>query len=126
MIRMIHGSTRIGVNIYSPRNGAFQTDEAIEQRLVELGVAAYVTPPTPIIRSVSSPPVVPAYDITMKMDALRAVMKEHGVPFVLGMSKVDAVAALDARFGITSAPQAASAKAIDSTPPTLGVADPVV
>lgn len=44
MIRMTHGSTRIGVEIYTSKSGAFQADEATERRLVSLGVAVWVLP----------------------------------------------------------------------------------
>lgn len=43
MIRMVQGSTRIGLNLYSASSGAFETDAATEKRLVSLGVAVYVT-----------------------------------------------------------------------------------
>ena len=120
MIRMIHGSTRIGVDIYSPRNGAFQADEATEHRLVSLGVAAYVAPPEPgaLPKPTEDNALPPDYDATMKMDQLRAIMKEHGVPFTLGMSKADAVAALDAHFGFQPEDD-------DEAPPALGVGVPV-
>ena len=42
MIRMVQGSTRVGLNLHSASTGAFSADQATEDRLVSLGVAVRV------------------------------------------------------------------------------------
>ncbi|MBO6266901.1 MAG: hypothetical protein J6M06_01580 [Synergistaceae bacterium] len=55
MIRMINGSTRIGLNLYTAASGPFDADAATEKRLVSLGVAEYVTEKSPTPTETGAP-----------------------------------------------------------------------
>lgn len=119
MIRMINGSTRIGLNLYTAASGPFVTDEATEKRLVSLGAAEYVaeTPPTPAgmgapaagssgagndnpdaengAAGQETPEDGTAY-ADMKAPALRNLMKERGLPCKVGIKNAEMIAALEA------------------------------
>lgn len=119
MIRMINGSTRIGLNLYNAASGPFVTDEATEKRLVSLGAAEYVaeTPPTPAETGApaagssgagndnpdtengtagqETPEDGTAY-ADMKAPALRNLMKERGLPCKVGIKNAEMIAALEA------------------------------
>jgi len=61
----------------------------------------------------------PEYSVAMKAAELRELMEECQLPFKVGMSKADMVAALDAYFGDEPEED-------EETPPNIGVEDPVV
>lgn len=60
---------------------------------------------------------IPEYSTDMKVTELREILEECQIPFKVGMSKADMVAALDAYF---------EDEADDDTPPALGAEDPIV
>ena len=67
---------------------------------------------------------IPAYDIDMKADQLRSLLKRHDIPCNFGMSKADMVAALDAVFRPEQPAEEASGNG--EAPPELGAEGPVV
>jgi len=67
---------------------------------------------------------IPAYDIDMKADQLRSLLKRHDIPCNFGMSKADMVAALDAVFRPEQPAEEASGSG--EAPPELGAEGPVV
>jgi hypothetical protein len=62
----------------------------------------------------------PAYDADTKIDELRALMRECGLPYRVGMTKAEMVAALDEFFS-----EAGGDGGDDETPPDVGAEDPV-
>lgn len=125
MIRIINGTTRIGNEVFTSSSGNIEADEAVESRLVSLGIAEYVTPvATPITDDFKSVPSenaseteepaeslyegeadeavddtsIPEYSIDSPMSELRALMKENGLSAKVGITKADMVAALDEIF----------------------------
>ena len=85
-----------------------EVDNALAQRLVEKGVAAYVTPPVdtqPVMEYDNQPdeepaaePVGKAYDIGMTAKELREIAAGYGLTFKQGMSKAEMVEKLDTLF----------------------------
>ena len=86
-----------------------EVDDALAQRLVEKGVAAYVTPPVdtqPVMEYDTNPDEGPAaaepmgkdYDIGMTAKELREIAAGYGLTFKQGMSKAEMVEKLDALF----------------------------
>jgi hypothetical protein len=86
-----------------------EVDEALAQRLVEKGVAAYVTPPvdTPSVmeydthpdeESAAAEPTGKAYHIGMTAKELREIGEGYGLTFKQGISKAEMVEKLDALF----------------------------
>jgi hypothetical protein len=74
---------------------------------------------------------IPKYSADMKAAKLRELMEGCGLTYMVGMSKVDMVAALDAYFGVKKADGDENTDDADDTdddggPPNLGAADPVV
>lgn len=59
----------------------------------------------------------PSYSVVMKVDELRALLNEHGVPYRVGMTKADMVAALDERFS--------GGEDDGEAPPALAAEEPV-
>ena len=58
-----------------------------------------------------------SYNVVMKVDELRALLNEHGVPYRVGMTKADMVAALDEYFS--------GGEDDGETPPALAAEEPV-
>lgn len=86
-----------------------EVDEAQAQRLVEKGVAVYVTPPVdtqpvmvydnhPDAEPVVAEPMGKAYHIGMTAKELRDIAKDYGLTFKQGISKAEMVEKLDAFF----------------------------
>ena len=86
-----------------------EVDEALAQRLVEEGVAAYVTPPVdtqPVMEYDNHPdeepaaaePVAKAYHIGMTAKELREIAAGYGLTFKQGISKAEMLEKLDALF----------------------------
>lgn len=86
-----------------------EVDEALAQRLVEKGVAAYVTPPVdtqPVMEYDTQPdeepaaaePTGKAYHIGMTAKELREIAADYGLTFKQGISKAEMVEKLDALF----------------------------
>ena len=86
-----------------------EVDEDLAQRLVEKGVAAYVTPPVdtqpvmeydnqPHTESVAAEPMGKAYHIGMTAKELREIGASYGLTFKQGISKAEIVEKLDALF----------------------------
>ena len=87
----------------------FSLTPAQEKRLVEKGVAAYVTPPVdtqpvmeydnqPATESAAAEPAGKAYHIGMTAKELREIGASYGLTFKQGISKAEIVEKLDALF----------------------------
>ena len=80
-----------------------EVDAALAARLVEKGVAEYVTPPIktpdPVERN------VPAYSEENNAKYLRELGKEHGLNFKANATKAEMLAALDEIFGVGTDPE---------------------
>lgn len=72
----------------------FELSEAQEARLVGLGVAIYVDGGSPALPEGGT--AAPLYSVDMKADELRAIAKDMGLTFKVGMSKAEMVEALEA------------------------------
>ena len=86
-----------------------EVGEALAQRLVEKGVAAYVTPPVdtqPVVvydnrpdeEPAAAEPAVKAYHSGMTAKELREIAAGYGLTFKQGTSKAEMVEKLDALF----------------------------
>ena len=86
-----------------------EVDDALAQRLVEKGVAAYVTPlvDTPVemeydnqpaTETAATEPEGKAYHIGMTAKELREIGEGYGLKFKQGISKAEMVERLDALF----------------------------
>ena len=136
------GKTSISI---TNADGVQNLPEDVEARLVSEGGAQYVnrsvTPDKPV-NVVATPPKqpspekpgdnipneddgsngkteaheTPSYNVDMKSTELREIMDDCGIPFKVGMSKADMVAALDDYFGEESD---------EEEPPDLGAEDPI-
>lgn len=100
MIKMKYGiyGLREGdtVKPMTPDSGPFNVPEAEERRLVDMGVAEVVHPTatTPVIKAVQAGP--PAYDVTMKFDALKKIALEgYGIDASGAKSKAEVVRMID-------------------------------
>jgi hypothetical protein len=89
---------------------------------------ASVSPPKtkPGAQSAADAPEKPAYDADTKIDELRALMREHGLPYRVGMTKAEMAAALDEIFsdagnGAEESPAGDDGEA----PPNIGGEGPV-
>lgn len=101
MIRMKSGV--YGKKMIRPEDGPFSLSAKEEARLVERGVAEYVGesvyPPT----VPADEPVKPMEDMTLA--ELRAMGKEYGLTFKVGMTKAAMVEAIKAEIMAEQAPQ---------------------
>lgn len=106
-----------GIYPKSAGDPPFEVDDAKADRLVALGVAAYVTTKENPVKAVAAPDKrenktetgkttsdgneggKPSYNSKMKADELKALLKKYELPFKVGMSKDIMVAALDEFFG---------------------------
>ena len=86
-----------------------EVDDALAQRLMEKGVAAYVTPPVdtqpvmeydnqPAMETAAAEPEGKAYHIGMTAKELREIGEGYGLKFKQGISKAEMVERLDALF----------------------------
>lgn len=95
MIKMIAGKTGVLVNgIVVPKtkeSDPFSSTPEHEARLVDLGLAKYVSEPAPVAEGGEG---VALED--MKADDLRALGKEYGLSFKVGMKKADMIEAIKA------------------------------
>lgn len=107
MIKMIAGVFGLPVNgvvkAMDKNSDAFEASPEQEARLVQMGLAEYVTDGTPIgfdeapdDLTEDEAPETPLEDMSAK--ELRALGKEYGLTFKVGMSKAEMVAALDAHI----------------------------
>lgn len=92
---------RSAVPAAPPSEGAFDGMAGVDTLAVEEGAEAEERN-------------LPYYSVSMKVDQLRALLAQFGIPCRVGMSKADMVAALDALFSA------------DGAPPDLGAEGPVV
>ena len=100
MIKMkygIYGLREDGtVKPMTPDSGPFNVPEAEERRLVDMGVAekVYPTASAPAAKAVQAKP--PAYDVTMKFDALKKIAFEgYGIDASGAKSKAEVVSMID-------------------------------
>ena len=151
IVNGVYGYRPAGSKYIEPKRAGdppFTVDDEKAARLVSLKVAVYVdtdnylpdtgvatantdkentnavdnipeeeTPPTGDITT----PEKPVYNTDMKAAELREIMEECQLPFKVGMSKVDMVAALDEYFG----DEAEEPEDADELP-DIGAEDPVV
>lgn len=121
----------------------FEVEDTQAEHLVAIKVAVYADPEsvvkevatgteddgkkTPGVNMVSTengsqgketPPETPKYNIDMKAAELREILESCQLPFKVGMSKADMVAALDAYFE--------DEVEDEDAPPALGAEDPIV
>ncbi len=76
----------------------FSLEPEQEKRLVEQGVAVYVSSDTAqkeLPELPSDVTAIPEYSVDMKPDELRAIAKQMGLTFKFGTSKADMVAAMN-------------------------------
>ncbi|MDR1158352.1 MAG: hypothetical protein LBK75_08655 [Oscillospiraceae bacterium] len=120
IINGVYGHRLAGTKAVDPKQAGdppFEVDDGEAERLVSLGVAAYV-PAAPVATSqegesdagaTTDPPdesggtegtedPPPDYSADMSAEALRDLMSEYGLPVKAGMSKANMVAALDEYF----------------------------
>ncbi len=153
MIRIKCGTCGTSQGYKTAADGKLTLPREEEARLVARGVADYVTRPilnaasdvgAPAGAAAESGPGatmpdngiaaegatadgsanIPAYDIDMKADHLRSLLKQFEIPLRAGMSKQEMVAALDAVFK----PEQPAGEDLDGgeAPPELGAEEPVV
>lgn len=120
--------TNIGVKVKSPNDDAFEVDDNEAKRLVELGVAkcvgdmpvatnaenanednASVNPiksesPAESEYEGDSATDIPEYSSDSTVAELRAIAKNEGITFKVGMTKSEMLTALDEYFGVNDAP----------------------
>lgn len=119
MIKMKSGASLVGETLMTPSTGAFETEKAIESRLVSLGVAEYVSTPTvantvgaymarasdnkvetenaveSVLGAMES---ICTYSIESPVTYLRKLAKENGINFKVGITKEEMVKLLDEHF----------------------------
>lgn len=101
MIKIIQGvyGHMVDGRVY-PKNSTsepFELSEAQEARLVGLGVAVYVDGGSSALpEGGDGAPLY--YSVDMKADELRAIAKDMGLTFKVGMSKAEMVEAMDAHI----------------------------
>jgi hypothetical protein len=134
---------------------AFQVEDAEAARLVSLKVAAYVdvanesipagvaTAPEQSTKDepsnnipedtdgfkdkIEAPSEIPSYSVDMKSTELREIMSDYGIPYKVGMSKADMVAALDEYFKEESGEDSDEGSEGDGeAPPDLEAEEPVL
>jgi len=110
-------------------DGPLELDKALEKRLVDKGVAVYVT------KKAEQPPEgdgLPAYNKDMKLAELQEIAKAYGVDASKMKAKAEVIAAIDAAKEVKD-PEGGDGEADDTDPegsndelpPALGASDPV-
>lgn len=95
-------------DLVSAGDPPIEVDAALAARLVEKGVAEYVTPPVKAPEPVEPEPVernIPAYSEENSAKYLRELGKEHGLNFKANATKAEMLAALDELFGVGDDPE---------------------
>ena len=111
-----------------PNDDAFEVDDNEAKRLVDLGIAKYIgdTPVATVEESadednasVNTPETeapaeseyegdsvtdIPEYSSDSTVAELRAIAKDEGISFKVGMTKSEMIAVLDEHFGVMDAP----------------------
>ena len=120
--------TRLGVKTKGPNDEAFEVDDNEAKRLVDLGIAKYIgDAPVATVKesadednaSVNTPETeapaeseyegdsvtdIPEYSSDSTVAELRAIAKDEGISFKVGMTKSEMIAVLDEHFGVMDAP----------------------
>mgnify|MGYP005846374613 CR=1 FL=1 len=110
-------------------DGPLELDKALEKRLVDKGVAVYVT------KKAEQPPEgdgLPAYNKDMKLAELQEIAKSYGVDASKMKAKAEIIAAIDAAKEVKG-PEGGDGETDDTDPesgndelpPALGASDPV-
>lgn len=107
MIRMTNGVCGAKDGMKRASDGPFTLPAEVEARLVERGVAEYVTAPAPAPEPEQEPVSAPEEKVTvpateddntphvgMALKELREIGKEYGLTFKVGMNKPEMVAAI--------------------------------
>ena len=92
MIRVISGA--IGTELKNSRSKPFSLPPEQEKRLVERGVAAYVSQDA----AGAGPSPIPEYDVKTNANRLKDLLKAIGLTAAVGMTKQEMVNALDAHY----------------------------
>ena len=76
---------------------------------------------------IEAPSEIPSYSVDMKSTELREIMSDYGIPYKVGMSKADMVAALDEYFKEESGEDSdGGSEGDEEAPPDLGAEEPVL
>lgn len=136
MIKMIAGVFGLPVNgvvkAMDKNSDAFTASPEQEARLVRMGLAEYVTDGTPIGFDEAPDDLTEAEALEtpledMSAKELRALGKEYGLTFKVGMSKAEMVAALDAHIAenIADGVEIDEDEAADEDAPTFDASEAV-
>lgn len=127
LVKIIKGfyglKTNNGIRAKGVGDVAFELDDVEANRIIELGIAKYAEKTTvatsenhTVNKKIGDNTVekenlaksdfdndidIPKYDSTSSVSDLRAIAKDVGITFKVGMSKSDMIAALDEYFGAT-------------------------
>lgn len=130
IISGIYGYRPAGSKVIEPKRAgdpAFQVEDAEAARLVSLKVAAYVDENSSSKSETEAPKGIPSYNADMKSTELREIMSDYGIPYKVGMSKADMVAALDEYFKEESGEDSdGGSEGDEEAPPDLGAEEPVL
>ena len=120
--------TKFGIRTKGPNDEAFEVDDNEAKRLVNLGIAKYIgDAPVATVEesadednaSVNPPEIeapaeseyegdsvtdIPEYSSDSTVAELRAIAKDEGISFKVGMTKSEMLAVLDEHFGVMDAP----------------------
>jgi len=76
---------------------------------------------------IEAPNDIPSYSVEMKSTELREIMSDYGIPYKVGMSKADMVAALDEYFKEESGEDSdGGSEGDEEAPPDLEAEEPVL
>lgn len=130
IISGIYGYRPAGSKVIEPKRAgdpAFQVEDAEAARLVSLKVAAYVDENSSSKSETEASKGIPSYNADMKSTELREIMSDYGIPYKVGMSKADMVAALDEYFKEESGEDSdGGSEGDEEAPPDLGAEEPVL
>jgi len=123
MIRMINGYTGVGSRRVGPQDGPFELAPEAEERLVGLGVAAYVNDAEATdcgegssapaqenpAQTEKTPSATPEYSETNTVKELLAICEQYGIDVGAKPSKKAILAALDLYFSEEAPPDLSAA-----------------